>query len=150
MKCLVIFAASVIVIATCAHRIVERICHHINLCSFRRKHNSNIKRCMPPGFQDVVSKGGYSAKVGGTTCAPCNAEWPSTARVLTSVAHRLSSTVPCHDGLPTCGHALARLWTGTVGLGSPRLIFSLVIVYYSSLVSYGCNCTQWQRRTPPA
>ena len=33
----------------------------------------------------VVSKGGYLATVSGrTTCAPCKAEWPSVALVLTS------------------------------------------------------------------
>ena len=33
----------------------------------------------------VVSKGGYLPTVSGrTTCAPCKAEWPSVALVLTS------------------------------------------------------------------
>ena len=43
------------------------------------------------------------------------------------------------NGLPTCGHALARLWTTTVSLGRPSLIFSLVLVYYSTLISYVYN-----------
>ena len=44
--------------------------------------------------RSVVSVGGYLATVSGrTTCAPCKADWPSMASVLTSVARRLSATV---------------------------------------------------------
>ena len=85
-----------------------------------------IPRKSPPKrrLPTVVSKGGYLATVSGrTTCAPCKAGWSSMASVLTSVAHQLSSTVPCHDGLPTCGQALARLWTTTVWLGKSRFNF---------------------------
>ena len=36
-------------------------------------------------FVCIVSVGGYSDTVSGrTTCAPCKAEWPSVASVLTS------------------------------------------------------------------
>ena len=42
----------------------------------------------------VVSVGGYLATVSGrTTCAPCKADWPSMASVLTSLARWLSATV---------------------------------------------------------
>ena len=42
----------------------------------------------------VVSVGGYLATVSGrTTCAPCKADWPSMASVLTSLASWLSATV---------------------------------------------------------
>ena len=40
---------------------------------------------MQAGVNTVVSVGGYSDTVSGrTTCAPCKAEWPSVASVLTS------------------------------------------------------------------
>ncbi len=47
------------------------------------------------------------------------------------------------DGLPTCGHVLARLWTTTVWLGRPRLFFGLVLVYCLTLFSYVYSCARW-------
>ena len=61
----------------------------------------------------VVSGPGPDTVSGRTTCAPSN-EWPSVARVLTSVAHRLSFTVSCFKGcqrvdmdLHACGRVSA-------------------------------------------
>ena len=99
----------------------------------------------------VVSVSGYSDTVSGrTTCAPCKAEWPSVALMLTSVAHRLSATVrPLTDcqRVNMCLHACGQL---QYGLANQGLIFSLVLLYYYTLGSYVYNCAQWQRRTPPA
>ena len=79
----------------------------------------------------VVSKGGYLATVSWrTTCAPCKAEWPSVALMLTSVAHRLSPTVRTLTGcqrVDMCLHACGQL---QYGLANQALIFSLVLLYY--------------------
>ena len=79
--------------------------------------------------QIVVSVGGYLATVSGrTTCAPCKADWPSMASVLTSVADRLSATVRPLAGcqrVDMCLHACGRL---QYGLANQGLIFSLVLL----------------------
>ena len=99
----------------------------------------------------VVSVGGYLAFVSGrTTCAPCKAEWPSVASMLTSVAHRLLATVRPLTGClraDMCLHACGQL---QYGLANQGLIFSLVLLYYFTLGSYVHNYARWQGRTPPA
>ena len=98
----------------------------------------------------VVSVGGYSGTVSGrTTCAPCKAEWPSVASVLTSAC----TLVVDYSAVEACQrvdrelHACRQL---QYGLANQGLIFSLVLLYYFTLGSYVYNCAQWQRRTPPA
>ena len=114
-----------------------------------QKHEKRVARIQEQ--VGVVSEGGYLATVNGrTTCAPCKVEWPSVALVLTSACTVVVGYSMVPDGLPTCGHAFARLWTTTIWLGRPNLIFSLVLFYCSTLTSYVYNCAKWQRRTPPA
>ena len=70
--------------------------------------------------------------------------------MLTSVAHWLSATVRPLTGcqrVEMCLHACGQL---QYGLANQGLIFSLVLPYYFTLVSYVYNCAQWQTRTPPA
>ena len=38
----------------------------------------------------------------------------------------------------------------TYSAANQGLIFSLVLVYYSILISYVYSCARWQGRTPPA
>ena len=99
----------------------------------------------------VVSVGGYSDTVSGRTmCAPCKADWPSMALMLSSVARRLSTTVRPLTGcqrVDTEVHACGQL---QYGLANQGLIFSLVLLYYFILGGYVYNCAQWKRRTPPA
>ena len=97
----------------------------------------------------VVSRPGPDTVCGRTTCAPCN-EWLSVARVLTSVAHRLSFTVSCFKGCQSVDRELHACGQLQYGLANQGLIFSLVLLYYFTLGSYVYNYAQWQRRTPPA
>ena len=99
----------------------------------------------------VVSKGGYSATVSRrTTCAPYKDDWPSVAMVLTTAC---TPVVDYSMGWKSCKgvvvlfHACGQL---QYGLANDSLIFSLVFIYYSTLISNVYNCAQWQRRTPPA
>ena len=67
----------------------------------------------------VVSGPGPDTVSGRTTCAPSN-EWPSVARVLTSVAHRLSFTVSRFKGCQRVDmdlHACGRLQYGLADQG---------------------------------
>ena len=72
------------------------------------------------------------------------------ASVLTSVARRLSATVRPLTGcqrVDMCLHACGQLQYGSANQG---LIFSLVLLYYFTLVSYVYKYARWQGRTPPA
>ena len=73
-----------------------------------------------PG-QGVVSKGGYSGTVSGrTTCAPCKAEWPSVASVLTSACTLVvgySAVVRACQRVDRDLHACGRLQYGLADQG---------------------------------
>ena len=91
----------------------------------------------------VVSVGGYLATVSGrTTCAPCKADWPSMASMLTSVAHRLSATVRPLTGFQRVDMRLHACGQLQCGLANQGLIFSLGLLYYFTLFSYVYNCAQ--------
>ena len=99
----------------------------------------------------AVSVGGYSDTVSGrTTCAPCKAEWPSVASMLTSACTLVvgySAVVGACQRVDRELHACGQLH---YGLANQGLIFSLVLLYYFTLGSYVYNYARWQRRTPPA
>ena len=99
----------------------------------------------------VVSEGGYLDTVSGrATSARCKDDWPSVALVLTTACTPVvdySTDWKSCKGVVVWFHACGQL---QYGLANHSLIFSLVLVYYSTLISYVYNCAQWQRRTPPA
>ena len=79
----------------------------------------------------VVSVGGYSDTVSGrTTCAPCKAEWPSVASVLTPACTLVvgySAVVKACQRVDIELHACGQL---QCGLANQDLIFFLSLLYH--------------------